>query len=83
MCQSFDQTPVRLIQLLFAADASANSCSLNMDTGRFGMLSGLPPRRVRGSLDPAGLPPLLCKATATRATPFTATTDTLLSAEPR
>jgi hypothetical protein len=83
MCQSLDQTTVRPMRLLFAADAPANSYSLEMNIGRFGMLSGLPPRRIRGSLDPAGLPSFLCKTTATRATLFTATTDTLLSAEPR
>jgi hypothetical protein len=82
MCQSFDQMPVRLMRLLFAGDASAISYSLEMNIGRFGMLSGLPPRRIRGSLDPAGLPSLLCETTGTRATLFTATTDMLLSAEP-
>jgi hypothetical protein len=81
MCQSFDQTTVQLMQLLFAADASANSCALEMSIARFALRSGLQSKHVRGSLDPAGLPSLLCKTRATRATLFTATTDTLLSAE--
>lgn len=63
MCQSFDQTTVRLMQLLFAADVSANSYSLEMNIGRFEILSGLPPRRTRGSLGPAGLASLLCTIT--------------------